>query len=81
MNVIDMPTNAFWFLAFWWGMIGIGILLARLFIVERLRVISGGTESARLRRGKRVVDALGLLVLLWAGFWLAMALARAIMGG
>ncbi|KZE95555.1 hypothetical protein AVP42_00315 [Agromyces sp. NDB4Y10] len=69
-----MPTTAMFFLAFWWGMVGIGSAAVRAWLVDRLRIINGGVESSRLRVGKRIADVLILFMFATAAFWLAMAL-------
>lgn len=69
-----MPTTAMFFLAFWWGMVGIGSAGVRAWLVDRLRIINGGVESSRLRVGKRIADVLILFMLATAAFWLIMAL-------
>jgi|GEM_PF-3441854 len=69
-----MPTTAMFFLAFWWGMVGIGSAAVRAWLVDRLRIINGGVESSRLRAGKRVAEVLILFMFATAAFWLVMAL-------
>lgn len=76
-----MPTTAMFFLAFWWGMVGIGSAGIRAWLVERLRIINGGIESSRLRIGKRIADVVILLMLGTAAFWLIMALINLVTKG
>ncbi len=76
-----MPTTAMFFLAFWWGMVGIGSAGLRAWLVVRLRIINGGVESSHLRVGKRIADVAILFMLATAAFWLIMALVGLGMNG
>lgn len=76
-----MPTNAMFFLVFWFGMVGAGLLMIRVWVVDRLRIINGGVQSSRVRVGKRIADVVVLFLLATAFFWLIMALINLSSGG
>lgn len=74
----DIPVEGQFFLAFFWAMIGFGVMVGRLFVIERLRLLNGGEESTALRWGRRALDALIAALWLFAGFWLVFAVIRAL---
>ena len=72
----QIPTNSYFIVA---GMLAVasgGAVFVRVMLVERLRIIAGGTEPRWLRRGKRVIDLLALIMLSAALVWLALGLAK-----
>ncbi len=70
-----MSMSLIWFSAFAWGMVGGGIAMVRVFVVRRLRLLAGGSESSGLRAGKRVADIFVLFAFALAGFWVVLAIA------
>ncbi|GAA2453666.1 hypothetical protein [Agromyces soli] len=53
-----MPVEAQLFLCFFTAMIGFGILVVRLFVIERLRLVASGRESSGLRWARRALDVI-----------------------
>lgn len=76
----EIPTSQLYFFAFWWAMIGGGVLMLRVIVAERLRLLNGGLVSDRLRVGRRIVDVCAVGILLVAVFWLIAGLVRTAAG-
>jgi hypothetical protein len=70
-----MSMSLIWFSAFAWAMAGSGIAMVRVFVVRRLRLLAGGSESRGLRAGKRAADVFVLFACALAAFWVVLAIA------
>lgn len=76
-----MPLEFLWFMAAWWLTVGIGGVIGRVWLVDRIRINAGGVEASWLRVSKRIADLLIGAMLLYGVYWAVSAIARLFAGG
>lgn len=81
MVTSSMPLESLWFLTAWWLIVGGGCALARVWLVDRIRINAGGVEATWLRVSKRVADGLIAAMLLYGMYWAVAAIGRLLAGG